>query len=250
MIFLCLPYLNFSDPLPETHLFFNCPKDKHQSQVLQFFPQMDGFLFYKKNIPYTSGPTSDILWTKPFILPDIFDGLALSKKIMNTRPESYTSFEKFVEDIQNGKNPIKKDKKKSPKGKGGPFLPQRELNLPPPPPLVAPVREQVKGRGRGRKVKQYSYYGPGTERVYGRGRASGYNYYGDGRDVYYPPGFYPGGQGHGGGQGRGGYGSTGRKLTKKQQQEMFAMGDMQAALSQDNYDTHQKQRRRPLYQQN
>ena len=155
---------------------------------------------------------------------------------MDNKPSGYTTFEKFVEDIQTGKNPVKKEKKKK-TTKGGPFLPQRQLNLPEPPQKKEePATDQKKGKGRGKKVKQYSYYGPGTERVYGRGRATGYNYYGDGRDVYYPPGYG---------------GSTGRKLTGKQQQEMFAMGDMQAALAYYEYDTQQqRQRRRPLYQQN
>lgn len=205
------------------------------------------------------------MWTKPFILPDIFEGLALSKKLMDTKPEGYTTFEKFVEDIQDGKDPLKvSKKKKKKKEKGGPFLPQRELNLPPPQWKQEPQQQpnQGQGKGRGKKVKQYSYYGPGTERrVYGQGKATGLSYYGDGRDVYYPPGaqYQYGRGGNYRGQGRGNqrqmqdgsttYGSTGRKLTGGVlQQEMFSMGDMQAALA--YYEYNVQPRRKPLHQKN
>ena len=219
------------------------------------------------------------------MLPDIFEGLALTKKLMDSKPDGYTTFEKFVDDIQNGRDPIKAPKKKKKKAKagqeaiqqqGGAWFPQRPLNLPEPEmkqePVQPPVRQQKQ-----KKVRQWSYYGPGTERprVYGRGKITGQNYYGDGRDVYYPPNYQHGG-GRGGrnfrgqGQGRGnqrqmhegpgsgagagfgpvGYGSTGRKVSGGVlQQEAFSMGDMQAALAYYNYD-QQQQRRRPLHQKN
>ena len=252
---------------------------------------MDGLLFYKKSIPYTSGATDEVLWTKPFMLPDIFEGLALSEVLLNSKPDGYTTFEKFVEDVQAGREPIKAPKKKKKKGKGaqeiiqpprGAWYPQRPLNLPPPPKQQEPEQlpaGQKKPRGRGRRLKQWSYYGPGTERprVYGRGKVTGQNYYGDGKDVYYPP-TYPFGPSRGGsgkkfrGQGRGnqkqmqegagaavgggggfgpvGSGSTGKKVSGGVlQQEMFGMGDMQAALAYLNYDQPQ-QRGRPLHQKN
>lgn len=220
---------------------YECTKDGIEEALKHTTFEIDGFLFYKKSIPYTSGVTGEILWTKPFILPDIFEGLALSQKLIDAKPEGYTTFEKFVEDVQEGRDPIKAPKKKK-KVKSGPFLPQRPLNLPAPPKQEEPKQGQ-KGKGRGRKVKQYSYYGPGTERVYGRGRATGQNYYGDGRDVYYPPNSrYLYGQGS-----AVGYGSTGRKLSGKKQQQMFAMGDMEAALPYLDYDPRTG---RPLYRNN
>ena len=268
---------------------------------------MDGLLFYKKSIPYTSGPTDEVLWTKPYMLPDIFEGLALSQTLMDSKPDGYSTFEKFVEDVQAGRDPIKAPKKKKKKGKGqqeiiqppkGAWFPQRPLNLPPPPPKQQEPARPVSGRGRPwRKVKQWSYYGPGTERprVYGRGKVTGQNYYGDGQDVYYPPAYPFGGRGGGAavrggsagvrgssaggggrkfrGQGRGnqkqmqegvgptgstggGFGpvGSGSTSTGKQvsggvlQQEMFGMGDMQAALAYLNYD--QQSKRRPLHQKN
>lgn len=265
---------------------YSCTKEGMEEAIKTTTFEMDGLLFYKKGIPYTSGVSEEVLWTKPFMLPDIFEGLALSEVLLNSKPDGYTTFEKFVEDVQAGREPIKAQKKKK-KKKGaqeiiqppkGAWFPQRPLSLPPPPKQPETVQQQAKQQKGRRRVKQWSYYGPGTERprVYGRGKVTGQNYYGDGKDVYYPP-TYPFGYSRGSsgkkfrGQGRGnqkqmpegdagaaggagfgpvGSGSTGKKVTGGVlQQEVFGMGDMQAALAYLNYD-QQQLKRQPLHQKN
>lgn len=215
--------------------------------------QVDGILFYKKDIVYQSGETNEILWTKPYILPDVFQGIAVPKRHMTQKPDNYNGFDNFVDDVNNGRIKSKRNKKKK---HGKEFIPTVEIKLPPP--------EECSNKG-GKKKKQHKQpqggsnmprgYGRGMitgqdgwgsgrvgscggghlidrygrmnaggdakHAIYGKGAVSGHCYFGDERDCYY---------------GDGGYGSDYRNRREHtNKQDAYRMSDMQTTLSY-NYD--------------
>lgn len=105
---------------------------------------VDGILFFKKDVKYQSGETDEVLWSKPYILPDVFDGIAVPKKLMSQKPDTYTTFESFVDDVRNGKIRNKKNKKKKSKE----FVPTVQIILPP------PVESSKEGKKKNKKKKQ------------------------------------------------------------------------------------------------
>lgn len=200
--------------------------------------QVDGVLFFKKDTPYVSGPTDEVLWIKPYILPDVFDGVSVPKSMMDQKPNNYTDFAGFVDDVNNGRIKSKKNKKKKVNKE---FVPEVHLQLPPP--MEKQVKEkkkgkggnqQGKGRGRGGDTRKGQYGGNvgqaqgdrmrdnysrmharANHGPYGEGAVTGYDYYGDERDFYYPGDTY---------------GYEGRTRPGKQK-DPFRMSEMQAALS-------------------
>jgi len=175
-------------------------------------------LFYKRDIPYTSGETDDVQWIKPFMLPDVFNNMAVPNAMLAERPSNYTNYTAFLDDVDQGK--YKPKKNKIFKKKKSEFVPKVELKLPPPKPK--PVKEEKKkpaGRGQGNKGQGQSLrghgggqgrgsgsrgvgavgdgyggprpysggdnIGPGNRRMFGRGVVSGKGYYGDNKDFYY-----------------------------------------------------------------
>lgn len=224
------------------------------------FLQIDGLLFYKKDVQYKSGETSEVLWTKPYILPDVFEGIAVPKKLMSQKPDTYTDFGSFVDDVNNGKIKNKKSKKK----KSKPFNPAVQLSLPPPEEpsnkggnkkknkqkqtqgrgegFNAPgygrgmIAGQERGaRGRGRSMDGYARLlagGEGGRAVYGKGKVSGFSYFGDERDYYYTDV---------------GYGSD-MRARRGNIQDPYRMSDMQGALSCYDYDGGRKSSRGRNYQ--
>lgn len=223
--------------------------------------EVDGILFYKKDIQYKSGETDEVLWIKPYILPDVFEGIAVPKKLMSEKPNTYTDFESFVDDVSSGKIKSIKNKQKK---KSKPFNPSVKLNLPPPEEPVNKEsnkkkkkqnqpqgqgwnnrgpgngRERIASRGRpgsgrgggGRGMDNYARLLAGKEggrAVYGKGTVSGFNYYGDDRDLYYSDQ---------------GYGSDMRgKRERGYKQDTYRMADMQAALSYYDFESGQKSSR-------
>ena len=208
--------------------------------------QVDGILFFKKDTPYVLSVTDEVLWIKPYMLPDVFDGVSVPKDLMNQKPASYRDFESFVDDVSHGRVKSQKKKKKVNK----PFVPNVKLDLPPP--VERPVKggkkrgrvgqQGVRGRGRGRdgdgdrgnqrkvgigdvdgRGDNYSRMLQGAGRdSYGKGTVSGYDYYGDQSDYYYPNDMY-------------GYD---RINTPGNQRDPFRMSDMQSALEFYNHPQH------------
>lgn len=217
--------------------------------------QVDGLLFYKRDVNYSSGVNDQILWIKPYMLPDLFESIAVPKKYMSQKPDTYKNFESFVDDVNDGKIKTKRNKKKKSSRKKE-FVPDVELVLPP--------NEECSKKGDNKQKKQknkrgnqngqnvqssgYRQYGQSSARVsrsrgavmnnygrllahhgnpggrgevdraiYGKGSLTGYPYYGDDRDFYYPNTSY-------------GVESRGRR-DRGRNKDSFQMSEMEAALS-------------------
>lgn len=171
-----------------------------------FCLQIDGLLFYKRDTPYLTGETHEVLWLKPYMLPDVFDSVVVPNALMAKRPASYTDFTAFLHQLDGGLIKPQKNnffKKKSGKSTSKAFIPKVELKLPPPLPKVEPVKEKKKqtkgpvnkgpqpqrGQSGNPKMVQQNYQGfdpSGPKRPFGRGSLSGHSYYGDDSDYYYP----------------------------------------------------------------
>ncbi|XP_060596088.1 snurportin-1-like [Ruditapes philippinarum] len=158
--------------------------------------EIDGLLFFKKDIKYRSESTSDILWIKPYILPDVFEGIAVPKRLMAEKPDTYTDFNTFIDDVEHGRIKIepaskggKKNKKKQTQSQGQGYGQGANKNRP-----VYRESQAVKGSG-GEQNSSYSQLLAGGEQghgqaIYGKGKFTGHSYYGDERDYYYPdPGY-------------------------------------------------------------
>ncbi|XP_053405352.1 uncharacterized protein LOC123523052 [Mercenaria mercenaria] len=244
---------------------YDCTMDGLDLCLRQSTFEVDGILFYKKDVKYKSNETDEVLWIKPYILPDVFEGIAVPSKLMSQKPDTYTDFNSFIDDVEHGRIKSKKNKKKKSKG----FNPSVKLNLPPPEEPVNKGGNKKKkkqgqpqgsnmgrgygrgmitgqdgpysGRGvRGRGGKQEDSYGrllAGGDRgqaIYGKGALSGYSYYGDERDYYYPDA---------------GYGSDVRgRRERGKQRDPYGMADMESALSYYNYDGGRNSNRGRHYQ--
>lgn len=46
-------------------------------------------LFFKRNAPYKAGATENVLWLKPYMLPDFFSGVDVPKELLDRRPHNY-----------------------------------------------------------------------------------------------------------------------------------------------------------------
>ena len=241
--------------------------------------KVDGFLFYKKDGKYKKGETDEVLWLKPYMLPEVFDNIGVPRRYMEQIPNTYTDFATFVEEVVGGKHAAKKKDKKKKKKKE--FVPDVVLQLPENPQAPGETRANKK---KNKKPAQVSYYGPdigfkgrgigrgqasgrgghaggpvlgrqnyvsqrdiaptqydsygrllasstgdnqANARFYGQGKVSGYSYFGDERDIYYPDYQPP----HG----------DSRRIRGQTNPNSFGMGDMEAALAYYGYDSPQKQ---------
>lgn len=201
--------------------------------------QVDGILFFKKDTPYVSEESDEVLWLKPYMLPDVFDGVSVPKPMMSQKPSSYTDFPSFVDDVKNGRIKNKKNKKKVKA-----FVPNIKLKLPPPQERhISQGGKKNKGKpqgsgwgggqseavnrggGVGRPYAGGDNYAKllagsgrqvGASSPYGKGAVTGYPYYGDEHDYYFPN------EGYGAGRPR-------------RSQDPFRMGDMQSALGYYDY---------------
>ena len=64
--------------------------------------QIDGILFYKKSAPYTSGQTENVLWTKSYMLPEIFPGVIVPSILLKRKPPDF-DYQKHLEKIRKQK---------------------------------------------------------------------------------------------------------------------------------------------------
>ncbi|WAQ99912.1 SPN1-like protein [Mya arenaria] len=156
--------------------------------------------------------TDEVRWIKPYMLPEVFNNMAIPNSLLTEAPADYRGYASFLEDVDNGRVKTKKNKnfKKSKQKKE--FVPRVELKLPPP--QEKPKKDDTKtkkqnkrgggqaGRWRGggsgqphSHFKAYSggdnysrvpYSGGDNRGAFGQGTRSGHDYYGDERDYYYP----------------------------------------------------------------
>ncbi|KAL4227737.1 hypothetical protein ACF0H5_013173 [Mactra antiquata] len=180
---------------------------------------VDGLLFYNKEVQYSSGENDLIRWMKPYMLPDLFEGISVPKKLMSQMPDTYKDFESFVDDVNHGLIKNKKNKKKNNSKKK--FVPDVKLDLPPQIECHSKGDNKsgkknknkggnqgkqngsshnmgrgsaITGRGRGghavgdnygRLLSQHGGRSDMDRTVYGKGSVTGYSYYGDNRDYYF-----------------------------------------------------------------
>jgi snurportin-1 len=83
-------------------------------QTPPLFPdgaELDGFLFYHKEGSYTSGETPLVLWTFPFMIPELFEHIR-PNDFYQIKPANYTNYLDYIADFN-----AKLEKKKN-RGKG------------------------------------------------------------------------------------------------------------------------------------
>ncbi|XP_022334517.2 uncharacterized protein LOC111131337 [Crassostrea virginica] len=181
---------------------------------------IDGILFYKKSAPYTSGQTENVLWTKSYMLPEIFPGVIVPSILLKRKPPDF-DYQKHLEKIRKQKTE-QREYRRVPKQQksinidklvndisriyisqqqeaGIQLTPQEVLiskKLGPPP----KTKNQGKGRGQGgpatKKEQNILYYGDdfSYEDYCSSSYYGDYCYYGDevcnSTDKYYSNSYY------------------------------------------------------------
>lgn len=143
--FKCITDLNMFKFVPL--YVYDCTLEGIDLALRQSTFEVDGLLFFKKDVLYKSEETDEALWIKPYMLPDVFESIAVPKTLMSQKPDTYTTFEAFVDDVQNGRIKNKKSKKKKSKA----FIPKVELELPP---LMESSSSSSTGKNKKGKKKQ------------------------------------------------------------------------------------------------
>ncbi|XP_052276684.1 uncharacterized protein LOC127875954 isoform X2 [Dreissena polymorpha] len=208
--FMKLPELKF---VTELNMFkfamlyhFDCTLDGLGKAIWQTTFEIDGLLFYKRDTPYLTGETQEVLWMKPYMLPEVFDGVVVPHALTAKKPASYSDFTTFLHQLDSGLiKPQKNNFFKKKTGNSKAFVPKVELKLPPPLPKVEKQEKKKITKGPGKngpqpqkgqsgnhgnpKIVQQNYQGfdqSGPKRPFGRGSLSGHSYFGDESDYYYP----------------------------------------------------------------
>lgn len=89
-----------------------CDRDVHDSlESIIASMNLDGLLFYHKEVHYTSGKTPLVVWLKPYMLPEVL-GMNVPAPY-DEKPSSYIDFEHHVlKVIQQEKERIEKKQQK------------------------------------------------------------------------------------------------------------------------------------------
>jgi hypothetical protein len=173
-------------------------------------------LFYKKASAYVSGQNDEVLWTKPYMLPEVFPDIIVPSHLMKRKPPEF-DYQKHLEKIANQKKkeadqPKSQRKRKtfnidklvddisriyiSQQEKAGVTLTPQEIQISKRLNQTSQIAPRQQGKGRGRNVGDYvtsnQRWGKGQENYSALKQNENITYYGDdfSYDVYCSSSYY------------------------------------------------------------
>ncbi|XP_062579394.1 uncharacterized protein LOC134241341 [Saccostrea cucullata] len=97
-----------------------CTAQAITEELVRVEYDIDGVLFFKKSSAYVPGQTDDVLWTKPYMLPEIFSDVIVPSHLLKRKPPEF-DYQKHLEKVAKQKK--ERGEQKRPRRK------QKTLNI-------------------------------------------------------------------------------------------------------------------------